>query len=263
MLVATWNVNSLRLRISQLKNFLQYHQPDIIALQETKVQDSEFPLLALQELGYPHILFKGQKSYNGVALLAKMPLVEGPTANFGGMGDARHLSCLLPNGGVLHNFYVPAGGDIADVNQNPKYAHKINFLQDMKNFLSTMHPSDQPIIILGDINIAPRENDVWNHKQMLKVVCHTPLEVENLSAVMDRLGVFDCARHFVPDDKKLYSWWSYRNHQITPQSRGLRLDHIWLRQCHQDRLQNCIHFDKQRLEARPSDHVVVMAKLAW
>ena len=263
MLVATWNVNSIRLRIPQLKKFLEKHQPDFIALQETKVQDHEFPLSDLQNLGYPHILFKGQKSYNGVALLSKHPLTAGPTANFGGMNDARHVSCILPNGGVLHNFYVPAGGDVPDMAQNKKYAHKINFLKDMKKILTDVHPADQPIIVVGDINIAPRENDVWSHKPMLKVVCHTPLETETLAAVMASLKVFDCARHFVPDDKKLYSWWSYRNHEINAASRGLRLDHIWIRQVDKHKLQSCIHLDKQRLEMRPSDHVVVMAKFKW
>ncbi|MDI9313804.1 MAG: exodeoxyribonuclease III [Hydrotalea sp.] len=263
MLVATWNVNSIRLRIPQLKNFLKSHQPDFIALQETKVQDHEFPMADLQALGYPYILFKGQKSYNGVALLSKYPMTPGPTANFGGMGDSRHISCMLPNGGVLHNFYVPAGGDVPDLMQNKKYAHKINFLQDMKKILTDVHAPDQPIIVVGDINIAPRENDVWSHKPMLKVVCHTPLETENLGAVMGALGVFDCARHFVPDDKKLYSWWSYRNHEISEASRGLRLDHIWLRERHRDRLKSCVHLAKQRLEDKPSDHVVVMAEFDW
>ncbi len=263
MLVATWNVNSVRLRVPQLKNFLKNHQPDIIALQETKVQDHEFPLTALQDLGYAYIMFKGQKSYNGVALLSKTPLLPGPTYNFGGLNDARHISCMLPNGGVLHNFYVPAGGDVPDMALNAKYAHKIRFLQDMKSFLTTTHAPDQPIIVLGDINIAPRENDVWSHKPMLKVVCHTPLETENLAEVMKSLDVFDCARHFVPDDKKLYSWWSYRNYEITNESRGLRLDHIWIKQRHKDTLQSCVHLHEQRLEEKPSDHVVVMAKFSW
>lgn len=261
MHIATWNVNSIRLRIPQLKNMLVRHRPDIIALQETKVQDHDFPLSDLQALGYPHIIFRGQKSYNGVALLSRMPLIPGPSFHFGGKDDARHISCMLPGGGVLHNFYVPAGGDVPDRDLNPKYDYKIKFLHDMKQWLGKTHAPDQPLVVVGDINIAPLEHDVWNHKQMLKVVCHTPLETETLKGVMESLDFFDAARSFVSAEKKLYSWWSYRNMEITAQSRGLRLDHIWLRRPHQGRLRACWHLEKQRLEQSPSDHVAVLADI--
>lgn len=260
MLIATWNVNSVRVRLPQLKQLLVNYQPDIIALQETKVQDMAFPIAEIKNFGYSHVLFRGEKSYNGVALLSKQALTPGPIINFGGKADCRHLSCVLPNGALLHNFYVPAGGDIPDPHLNPKYAHKIQFLKDMKKYLKQLHQT-KPMVILGDINIAPGEHDVWNHKQMQKVVCHTPLEIENLSDVMTSLDVFDAARSFVSAEKKLYSWWSYRNVEITEKSRGLRLDQVWLPNKYRHWLKSCWHLSAQRLEPNPSDHVAVLAEL--
>lgn len=235
--------------------------PDIVCLQETKVQDADFPANALMELGFPHIIFRGEKSYNGVAILSKLPLTDIEKHTFGGNDDSRHISCRLPHGIELHNVYVPAGGDIPDPQANPKFKHKLQFVDDMTTFFGK-RTSHDPLVIVGDMNIAPLEHDVWSHKQLLTVVSHTPIEVEKLDAFRDSLRWVDTHRHFVPENEKLYSWWSYRNRDWTKSDRGRRLDHIWVTPCLEDRLHHASILRPARSWDKPSDHVPIITELA-
>ncbi|NBV07295.1 MAG: exodeoxyribonuclease III, partial [Proteobacteria bacterium] len=171
MRIASWNINSLRLRLPLLAKFVDLANPDIICLQETKVADESFPIKAVRALGFDHIIFSGEKSYNGVAILSKFPLSKIEKIDIENYGHKRHISCALETevGEVfLHNFYVPAGGDIPDIALNDKFAHKIKFVDWMYEYFAPQ--KDKKIIILGDMNIAPLEHDVWSHKQLLKVV---------------------------------------------------------------------------------------------
>ncbi len=228
--IATWNINSLRLRLSLLDRLIAALDPDVICLQETKVPDELFPDAAPASIGYPHVARSGMKGYNGVAILSRIPLIlDADSPDWCERGDCRHLAVSLqvPSGPVeLHNFYVPAGGDIPDPAVNVKFAHKLAFVSEATNYFAA-RPGRQRGVLVGDLNIAPLEHDVWSHKQLLDVVSHTPIEVEHMLA-WQRTGWHDGLRHFVPPDQKLYTWWSYRNRDWRASNRGRRLDHIWV-----------------------------------
>ncbi len=228
--IATWNINSLRLRLPLLARVLAELNPDVICLQETKVPDELFPTEAPGELGYPHFAFKGMKGYNGVAILSRIPLQPiAKTPDWCGKGDSRHIAVRLdvPSGPVeLHDFYVPAGGDVPDRDENPKYGHKLDFVAEATKYFAGRRGLRRAVLV-GDLNIAPLEHDVWSHKQLLDVVSHTPPETEGLTA-WQKTRFYDALRHFVPEDQKLYTWWSYRNRDWRASNRGRRLDHVWV-----------------------------------
>ncbi|HEY1411646.1 MAG TPA: exodeoxyribonuclease III, partial [Rhodopila sp.] len=198
--VATWNINSLRLRVGLLDKLVEALCPDVICLQETKVPDPLFPAAALEALAYPHTVFRGMKGYNGVAILSRIPLdLHDAAPDWCGKGDCRHVAAALqiPSGPVeLHNFYVPAGGDVPDRLQNPKYGHKLDFIAEARLWFAARTGLARSVLV-GDLNIAPMEHDVWSHKQLLDVVSHTPAEVDGLTAWMNA-GFVDAVRHFVP-----------------------------------------------------------------
>ena len=229
--VATWNINSLRLRLSLLERLIGALDPHVICLQETKVPDELFPDAAPGMLGYPHVARRGMKGYNGVAILSRYPVrIDAASPDWCGKGDCRHLAVHLDVPGAnelveLHDFYVPAGGDVPDPEVNPKFAHKLAFVDEATAWFAARPP--RRCVLVGDLNIAPLEHDVWSHKQLLDVVSHTPVEVERMEA-WQATGFTDAARHFVPADQKLYTWWSYRNRDWRASDRGRRLDHVWV-----------------------------------
>jgi exodeoxyribonuclease III len=224
MKIASWNINSVRFRMPIVERFLAEEAPDILCLQETKVEDSMFPMGALQALGYPHIAINGQKMHHGVAILSKVPLIEDLRHDWQDNGEARHLGVRLPNGVRLENVYIPAGGDIPDRDANPKFGQKLDFIGRMTRWGEKLR---EPTIIVGDFNIAPLKSDVWNHKQLIDVVSHTPIEVETLAQFQASHDWVDLGRHFVPAPQRLYTWWSYRAKDWTVGDRGRRLDHVW------------------------------------
>lgn len=258
--IATWNINSVRLRIGSIKRLVEQENIDILCLQETKAADEVFPANDLRSFGFPHLAFRGEKSYNGVAILSKIPIELLGGENFGGREDKRHIAVKLPDGTELHNFYVPAGGDIPDPAQNPSFAFKLAFVDHMKEWGKTHLSASKPAILVGDLNIAPLPNDVWSHKQLLDVVSHTPVEVEKLTQLQQSLNWRDAARRFVPDDQKLYSWWSYRARDWEASNRGRRLDHIWHTAPLDNRLVNTYIRKEPRGWDKPSDHVPVVAE---
>jgi exodeoxyribonuclease-3 len=177
MKIATWNINSVRHRIGLVSRFLRDQQPDVLALQETKVVNELFPAEPLRKLGYVHQAIHGQKAYHGVAILSRLPFRKTGSQDFCREGHARHIGVTFENGVALHNFYVPAGGDIPDPGRNEKFAHKLHFLGAMEKFFARRAKAkNDPVMILGDFNVAPLEHDVWSHKQLLDVVSHTPVE---------------------------------------------------------------------------------------
>lgn len=261
--VATWNINSVRLRIELVSRFLKEQAPDILCLQETKCRNSEFPLSAFHKLGYPYVAINGQKGYHGVAIASKFPLRETGNLEFCGNGDARHISVEFSPLGergrpvALHNFYVPAGGDEPDREINPKFAHKLDFLDELAQWLSAGKIARADAIMAGDLNIAPLETDVWNHKALLKVVSHTPVEVEKLGRVQEAGPWVDALRHFVPPSERLYTWWSYRAQDWEKSDRGRRLDHIWVSESLKPHLDDALVLKESRGWERASDHVPV------
>jgi len=225
--VTTWNINSVRLRLDNIRRLVADQEPDVLCLQETKVVDELFPLEAFEEMGYRHNLVRGMKSYNGVAILSRRAIEHGEYVGWCGKSDCRHAVATV-DGIEIHNFYVPAGGDIPDPEVNEKFAHKLAFLDEMAKWLEAERDSRRPMILVGDLNVAPLEHDVWSHKQLLKIVSHTPVEVEKLGRVQRSAKWVDAVRYFVPQDQKLYSWWSYRARDWQASDRGRRLDHIWV-----------------------------------
>ena len=264
--VTTWNINSVRLRIGMVTRFLKDHQPDVLCLQETKTPDEQFPAKAFHQLGYVHQAFIGQKGYNGVAIVSKLPFQEKEAMAMCERNDARHMSVVLDKGAgaaagiAIHNFYIPAGGDIADPEANPKFAHKLAFLDEIGAWGVTKKPTDRPAILLGDLNIAPLEHDVWSHKQLLDVVSHTPIETTTLEKLRSELGWTDAARTLRPEPEKLYSWWSYRSANWELANKGRRLDHIWSSADLEPHLTNISVIREARGWERPSDHVPVIAE---
>ncbi len=261
--LASWNINSVRIRTKLVQKFVRLHQPDILCLQEIKCTSDQFPTQVFQDMGFRHQLLKGQKAYHGVAILSRIALKENEDLSFGGLPHARHLSCQFEtsSGAInLHNFYVPAGGDIADPDENEKFAHKLLFVDDMTRFFKKQKP--QRALLVGDLNIAPGEQDVWSHRQLLNVVSHTPVEVEKLKKLIRGGSWIDVARKFVPEDQKLYSWWSYRAGDNWRKSdRGRRLDHIWASHDLESHVKSFLIEKKARSWQQPSDHVPVIIKI--
>lgn len=255
--IATWNINSVRLRADLVARLMREEGPDIVCLQECKSPVDKIPHDVFAALGYTSMVARGQKGYNGVAVLSKLPLEDAGHRDFVGKGDARHVAARLPNGVTIHNFYVPAGGDVPDRDKNEKFGHKLDFLTEMRDWFRAEPP--KRAILVGDLNIAPREDDVWSHKQLLKVVSHTPIEVEHLAAAQEAGGWVDVTRADIPAGQ-LFSWWSYRSPDWAAADKGRRLDHIWatadlMSGDHKSRILRDV-----RGWEKPSDHAPVIAE---
>ncbi|MGB8818067.1 MAG: exodeoxyribonuclease III [Rhizobiaceae bacterium] len=258
--IATWNINSVRLRRTIVENFLAEHRPDVLCLQEIKCRDEEFPAEAFAAAGYTHQAICGQKAYHGVAILSRHPLEKTGQEKFCGIEDSRHVSALANVKGKLvhiHNFYVPAGGDEPDPVINPKFRHKLDFVEEMRR-IRPEHPK-APSILVGDLNIAPLEHDVWGHKELLKVVSHTPVETSGFESMRKDGGWVDLMRVHAPEPEKLYTWWSYRAADWKISNRGRRLDHIWSSPDLTEKLSGIQILKEARDWDKPSDHVPVIA----
>ena len=254
--VATWNINSVRLREEIVRKLMKSERPDVICLQECKSPVDLIPFAKFKRLGYTHMVARGQKGYNGVAILSRLPIEDAGDRDWAGMGHARHVAARMENGVTIHNFYIPAGGDKPDREVNEKFGQKLDFLTEMRDIFHADNPEKS--ILVGDLNIAPREDDVWDHKKLLKVVSHTPVEVEHLGAAQDAGKWIDITRQDIPDGR-LYSWWSYRAPEWDTADKGRRLDHIWAT----PDISNAAHSSKVIRAARgwdkPSDHAPVLA----
>jgi len=254
--IATWNINSVRLREGLVARLLDEEGPDLLCLQECKSPVEKIPTARFAELGYGHMVARGQKGYNGVAILSKRPIEDAGDLDFATLGHARHVAARLEDGTLIHNFYVPAGGDVPDREANEKFGQKLDYLTEMRDWFHGDRP--ERAILVGDLNIAPREDDVWSHKQLLKVVSHTPVEVEHLGATQEAGGWCDVTRADIPDGQ-LYSWWSYRARDWDAADKGRRLDHVWA----SADIRNAAHSSRILRAARgwekPSDHAPVFA----
>lgn len=261
MKITTWNINSVRLHLPLIERLAADLSPDVICLQETKVVDDLFPAERLTELGYIHQTVNGMKSYNGVAILSRLPLVNAGNKDWCGRQDCRHVFAELPGGLELHNFYFPSGGDVPDPATNDKFAHKLQFLDEVTKWCRRRRNTEAKRMMVGDFNIAPLEADVWSHKQLVKVVSHTPIEVERLDTLAKAGPWTDAIRHLKNEDEKLYSWWSYRARDWSESDRGRRLDHIWVTAALEPHLRSVEILREARGWEKPSDHVPVTLTL--
>jgi exodeoxyribonuclease III len=259
--VGTWNINSVRLRLDNVRRFIAETEPDVICLQETKAPDEHFPREAFAALGYTHQLVHGMKGYNGVAVLSRVAHEDSSTQSWCERQDCRHGVVKLPGGIELHNLYIPAGGDVPDPEANPKFAHKLRFLDELTQWFARERTATTPMIVVGDLNIAPLETDVWSHKQLLNVVSHTPIEVEKLDRLQRSANFVDAVRAFVPPEERLYTWWSYSAHDWSLSDRGRRLDHIWVTPPLRGSLVRAEVHRAARGWDKASDHVPVVVRI--
>jgi exodeoxyribonuclease-3 len=264
--IITWNINSIRIRLDQISEIISELDPDVICLQETKCDDNNFPLKDVQSLGYKYIAIKGQPSYNGVAIISRLKFTEVINKDFCNKNDCRYIGARfkfpkIKSDLIIHNFYVPAGGDEPDPRVNSKFLHKLQFLDEMNTYLKEQLIQNDHHIIVGDMNIAPQVNDVWSHKQLINVVSHTDIERNKINNIIREHTLIDIMRHYVDDEEKVYSWWSYRNRDWKKSNRGRRLDHIWATKGLLDYYKEHHIYKKARDFKRPSDHVPVLIEL--
>jgi exodeoxyribonuclease III len=251
--IASWNVNSIRARLEHLKIWLGDNQIDILALQETKVQDNQFPVPEILDMGY-NCLFKGQKSYNGVAILSrqKMQLLETTIPNF---HDSQCRIISASNDDVtIINVYVPNGSALG----TEKFDYKIKWLTALKTWLADLTQEKENLILLGDFNIAPDDADV--HAPELwrdKILCSS--EERDLLESIKALGLLDTFREF-PQTSDSYSWWDYRAGGF-PRNRGLRIDLILASLTMKTHLKSSIIDSRPRGWDKPSDHAPVILEL--
>lgn len=263
--LCTWNVNSVRLRVEQVARFVGEQAPDILCLQEIKCREGEFPREAFAEMGLPHLRVAGQKGWHGVAIASRLPIEDAPQLDVCREGHARSVGAVVA-GVEVHNLYIPAGGDVPDRAENPKFDHKLDFYEKLTAALAKRDRSSA-LVIVGDLNVAPSENDVWNHRYMSKIVSHTPVEIAAFEALKASLDLLDLPRQARPEPEKMFSWWSYRAADFRASNRGLRLDHILAAPGLRDAVFRLgavsarVHEDV-RAWTRPSDHAPVTADLA-
>lgn len=197
--IITWNINSVRLRIDLLERLTAEEKPHVVCLQETKAKIADLPVARMESMGYKAMVARGQPGYNGVVTLARVPLNDAGEHDYCGRGEARHVASQLSNGVVIENLYVPSGGDTPDPKANPKFAHKLEFLEEMRD---RGKPGTSTILV-GDFNVAPLETDVWSHSQMRNVVSHTEPEITRLQNAQQAGGWVDAVREALPEPERV------------------------------------------------------------
>lgn len=253
--IATWNVNSLRVRLPHMTRWLQDVQPDVLALQETKLNDPDFPVEEIKSLGYD-VVFSGQKAYNGVAIISR-DKIENVVVAFPDSEDPqKRLLCVTTCGIRLLNLYVPNGQHVT----SQKYTYKLQWLEQLNLFLNSELINHPKMVIVGDFNIAPEEIDIHDPQQWLGQVLFSDPERAAFRTILSA-GFDDCFRKHCPDDKE-FSWWDYRLNAFK-RNLGARIDHIL---ASKQIVENCIRcvIDKApRAWERPSDHAPVLAEFVF
>ena len=257
--IASWNINSVRARPALVERLIAAEQPDILCLQETKACNEAFPADLFHAQGYVHQHLNGQRMHHGVAILSRVPLADPGRHDWQDNGEARHVGARLECGIRIENVYIPAGGDIPDREQNPKFGQKLDFLERMTRWSEGL---SEPTIIVGDFNVAPLECDVWSHKALVNVVSHTAIEIEALSRLQQAHGWIDIGRTFIPAPERCFTWWSYRSPDFSKNDRGRRLDHMWASPQLAGALKGHRILEDCRSWERPSDHVPLICEIA-
>ncbi|MDD4885750.1 MAG: exodeoxyribonuclease III [Thiomonas sp.] len=254
MKIATWNVNSLTVRLPQVLDWLQAQQPDVLALQETKLTDDKFPKDAFEAVGYQSAFF-GQRTYNGVALLSRHPL-ESVQCNLPGLDDAQARVIAATVRGVrVIDTYFPNG----QAPDSDKFAYKMQWLDALQAWVATELQHAPNLVLLGDFNIAPEDRDVYDPVAWAGQIHCTPQERAHFQQLLG-LGLFDAFRAFEQAPKS-WSWWDYRNLAFR-KNQGLRIDHILVSAALRPALQSCSIDKTPRKNERPSDHAPVIAEFA-
>ncbi|MEZ5615683.1 MAG: exodeoxyribonuclease III [Rhodocyclaceae bacterium] len=253
MILSTWNVNSLKVRLPQVLDWLSAQQPDVLCLQETKLEDKVFPRMELEAAGYQSA-FAGQKTYNGVAILSRLPPGE-VSVGIPGFADAQQrLIAATVDGVRIVCAYFPNGQSVG----SDKYAYKLKWIEALTNWLREELARHPRLALLGDYNIAPEERDVHDPKAWEGQVLFSEPERAAFRALLD-LGLQDAFRLF-EQPEKVYSWWDYRMMAFR-RNTGLRIDHILLSAGLAGDCIGCTVDKAARKAERPSDHAPVIAAL--
>ncbi len=250
--IATWNVNSLRVRLPHVLEWLASVQPDVLALQELKLPTENFPLEEIRQAGYDAVV-NGQKTYNGVAILTRALPAENVVMEIPGLHDPQRRVLAATVGDVrILNLYVPNGESVG----SEKYHYKLNWLQHLKTFLRDELAQHKKMVVLGDFNIAPEDIDVHDPAAWEGKVLFSEPERAELQAIL-QLGFQDCFRLCNPTEKS-FSWWDYRLNAFK-RNMGLRIDHILASTALAQHCQTCLIDKTPRALERPSDHAPVIA----
>ena len=253
MKIATWNVNSIAIRLEAVLNWLTATQTDVVCLQETKCVDEKFPLEAIKDFGY-HAAFMGQKSYNGVAILSKHSITDVQYNFPDDDADApkRLIAATVENIRIV-NTYIPNGTEL----WTDKFTFKLDWLQRLRKFFDVTCNTDGDVLLCGDFNVAPDERDVWDVKTWEGKLHFTRTERAALDYVK-KWGLVDVFRQINGDEQK-FSWWNYREGAF-PKNHGLRIDHIWTSKSLAEKCVGCWIDKTPRSLERPSDHTPVVAE---
>lgn len=254
MKLATWNINSLKVRLPQVLEWLAAHQPDVLCLQETKLEDVNFPVAEIAAAGY-QVLFSGQKTYNGVAILSKIPAAEVVAAIPSFMDEQKRVLAATIGDVRIINVYIPNGQSV----DSDKYQYKLGWLEALTAWLADELARHPKLALLGDFNIAPEERDVYDPKAWEGQVLFSQPEREAFRRLVD-LGLTDGFRLFDQPEKS-YTWWDYRMNAFR-RNMGLRIDHILLSTALAETCKSCIIDKEMRRLERPSDHAPVVAEMA-
>ncbi len=262
MLIATWNVNSIRTRLSQIIDWMNQVNPDILCLQETKVMDGSFPIEPFEKLGYS-AEFYGQKSYNGVAIISKIKAKNVKKGFYGCTDfepnidifqDQKRLISAEINGIKIINVYVPNGSSL----ESDKFEYKINWLSCLASFLDEQEKKEELICLMGDFNIAPSNLDIHDPEKYEGGIMATRIERNALDNVL-KGRLIDSFRIFEKNTGH-WSWWDYRNNAYEL-NKGWRIDHIYISKELTSKLKSCVIDSSPRANLRPSDHAPVMIDL--
>jgi exodeoxyribonuclease-3 len=262
LLIATWNVNSIRTRLSQIINWINQVNPDVLCLQETKVIDSNFPFEPFEKLGYSVEVY-GQKSYNGVAIISKIDTkyiekgfdsFTSSVQNIEIFQDQKRLISAEINGIKIINVYVPNGSSL----ESDKFEYKINWLRTLASFLDEQEKKGKLICLMGDFNIAPSDLDIHDSSKFEGKLMATEIERNALNNVLKE-RLIDSFRVFEKNSGH-WTWWDYRNNAFEL-NKGWRIDHIYISKELSSKLKSCVIDSSPRANLRPSDHTPVMINL--
>jgi len=254
LVVATWNVNSIRSRLHVLLPWLDEVGPDVVCLQETKVQDPDFPRGVVEESGY-RAIFRGEKAYNGVAILSKRP-IELACSGFddGGPADEARLIVGEVDGVTIVNTYVPQGR----APDHEMFAYKLEWFARLRAFFEAHFSSEDPLLWVGDLNVAPEAIDVWDPKRLAGHVCFNPQVTEALENVRS-WGWVDVFRKHVPDAGQ-YTYYDYRTNEGVAEGKGWRVDHVHATRPLADQSTKASIDLEPRRAPRPSDHAPMLVE---
>ncbi|MDX2164091.1 MAG: exodeoxyribonuclease III [Gammaproteobacteria bacterium] len=250
MKIATWNINSLRVRLPHILDWLEKNNTDVLALQELKMENKDFPVEVFKKLNY-HVSFSGQKTYNGVAIISRSEIADPEMPDY---DEQRRILAVTIQGVRVINVYIPNGESM----ESPKYQYKLKWLENLKQYLSAELKKYPKLILLGDFNIAPEELDVYEPDLWRDSVLFTT-QMREVFKSLEGLGLNDSFRLF-PQEPKSFSWWDYRTAGF-PRNHGLRIDHILVSEPLKEACEQCVIDKVPRGWERPSDHTPVVLTL--